>query len=178
MGAVLKQGPDLLALSVITRKMRQVDRDEIYALSWNEDPDELAGRTYSAGAFQWIAWSNGVPVASIGAHANWPHVWTCWAFGTDRWDEVVLSLTKHIRRNMIPSLFEAGVHRVQCHASEDHTQSRQWLQRAGAQESEPLDFFGKNGQTYYCYWWDRRAVEGNPKLARHLPANSVRPVQT
>ena len=178
MGVVLKQGIDLLALALVTRKMRQADQDEIYNLGWDEDPDALAARTAAGGPFQWIAWKDGVPIASIGAHANRPHVWTCWAFGTDRWNEVVFSLTKHVVRHMIPALTETGVHRVQCHASAEHTRAREWLMRMGAKQSDPLDFYGKNGQTYFCYWWDRQSVESNLRLARHLPANNVSQRQT
>lgn len=178
MPVVLRQGPDLLALSVITRKLRAADRDECFSLSWDDSPDTLAQRTYQAGPFQWIAWLDGAPVASIGAHANWPGVWTCWAFGTDQWNKAALTLTKHVRRVMMPALYASDVNRLQCHAMAEHTRARAWLRMLGANEGEPLDFYGKSGQTYHCYWWDRRTVRDNPKLRRHLPANSVRPVQT
>lgn len=177
MGVVLRQGPDLLALTMIARRLRTADQRECFGLSYDDSPDSLAIRTHQAGPFQWTAWHDGVPVASIGAHTNWPGVWTCWAYGTDRWDKVALSLTKHVLRYMIPALHETGAHRVQCHADADHEVSRRWLTFMGAKCGEPLDFFGKNGQTYHCYWWDRRSAEEISRR-RHLPASSVSPKQT
>jgi hypothetical protein len=174
---VLKHGQDLLALTMIARRLRAADREEIYGISDKESPDELAMRTYMSGKFQWIAWLGGEPVAAIGAHSRWEGVWTCWAFGTDKWNRVAVSLTKHVLRVMIPALLESGAHRVECHASAAHTDARRWLRWMGAKQGEKLDFFGKTGQTYYCYWWDRRSA--GKAIRRHLPASSVsRPKQT
>lgn len=168
----LTEGPDLLVLQTITRNLRQADRDECFATCWTEDPDDLANRVNAAGTSQWIVWKDEDPVASVGATCTWPGVWSCWAFGTDRWSQAALSITKHIRRVLIPALYVSHAQRVHCFASDEHPDAGRWLQSMGARQGEKLDFWGKNGQTFRCYWWDRPSVRDNPALSRHLPAGS------
>ena len=170
MAIELIQGPSAVALQLITHRMRQVDQDEIYATNWSDDPDDLVQKIVRAGPIQWIAWKDSDPVAAIGLTPMWPSVWGVWSFGTDRWTEVAGTLTKHARRVMMPLMLEMGAHRIQAYASEDHEASRKWMKHLGAKQGEPLEYWGKNGKTYFCYWWDRQALEEN---ARHRPVDSL-----
>lgn len=150
---VLLLEKDHAALLYIAENLRARDREEIYATRWGDDPEQLARDTFAAGDFQWIAWVDGVPVASIGAFPSWPGVWTCWAYGTDDWNKVAITLTKHVRRSMIPTLVEMGAHRVQCHALEKHIVARAWLESLGAEPEVRLDNYGRQGQTFVLYSW-------------------------
>lgn len=147
--------PSKLALDYICQNLRARDYEEVFATQYEDDPFTLADNTLACGDFQWIAWRDGEPVASIGARPMWPNVWNVWAFGTDRWPEVVLALTRHVRRFMIPALKNFGAHRAQCFALETHDDARRWLTSLGAQEGPKLDKFGKSGQTFVVYSWLR-----------------------
>ena len=103
-----------------------------------------------------LSLDDGVPVASIGALPSWPGVWSAWAYGTDDWNKVALTLTKHVVRHMIPSLERFGAHRVQCHAMEKHTQACRWLERLGAKADARLDNYGRHGQSFVLYSWRQR----------------------
>lgn len=150
---------DLGALLYITRRLRPRDREEIFANRWADDPDQLAMDTFNAGDFQWIAYKDTIPVASIGAAPLWPGVWSVWAYGTDGWPRVVLALTKHVRRFMIPGLLNAGAKRAHCFALETHDDARRWLTALGAEAEAVLDNYGKDGQAFVCYSWRRSMTE-------------------
>jgi hypothetical protein len=139
----------------IAQNLRERDRREVFATMWTDEPEELAQKTLMCGDFQWVVWKDDVPVASIGAYPLWPGVWGLWAFGTDRWNEVVRTLTKHIRRFMLPAILNAGAHRGQCHAMVEHVQARRWMKTLGAEEQAFLPGYGKNGEDFVVCVWDR-----------------------
>lgn len=155
--AVLTQGPDLMALAYITRNLRARDREEVFAC-WADGPDQLAAQTAAQGDFQWVAWHKGRPVASIGGRCLWPGVWSVWAFGTDDWPQVVLSMTRHVRRVMIPTLLETGAHRVECCALATHTDARRWLTALGARDEGVRRGYGRDGQDFVTYAWSPEDV--------------------
>jgi hypothetical protein len=151
--SVLLTDASRVALTYICQNLRERDREEVFATRYDESPESLAEQTLMCGDFQWIAWRDGLPVASIGAYPAWPNVWTVWAFGTDDWPRVALTLTKHVQRFMIPALKNSGAHRAQCFALDTHHDARRWLVALGAKEGPRLDKFGKNGQTFVLYSW-------------------------
>lgn len=150
---------DLAALEYITERLRDRDREEIFATRWDADAIQLAKDTFNAGEFQWVAWVAGEPVASIGAAPIWPGVWQVWAYGTENWPRAALTLTRHVRRFMIPALLRDGAHRAQCFAMEKHVQACRWLERLGAKRDAVLDNYGGHGQTFVLYSWQREQLE-------------------
>jgi hypothetical protein len=161
MSTFLTAGPDLLALAYITRNLRERDQAECFAC-YVDTPDDLAAQTAAQGVFQWVAWANDRPVASIGARNLWPGVWSVWAFGTDEWPSVVLLLTRHVRRAMIPALVRAGAHRVHCDALATHEDARRWLTALGAREEGVRRGLGRNGEDFVTYAWSRDDVPCPP----------------
>ncbi len=152
----------------VARNMRERDREEIYATRYGEDPEEVARDTTMAGAFRWGAYLDGRPVAAIGAFPRWPNVWTAWAYGTDDWPRVVLTLSKHVRRFMMPALFRAGAIRVDACALSTHDDARKWLAAMGAKPQSTLANWGKNGQTFVYYVWTRKETEAALARGRRL----------
>lgn len=170
MAAVL--GPPVLEhLAYIAANLRARDRDEIFAVRHTEDPEALALDTFNTGAFQWIAYRDQEPVAAIGAVPLWPRVWNLWAYGTDRWPEVVLKLTRHARSFMLPALYNAGAIRAQCYALEAHQDARKWLELLGGVQEHTLTNFGKNGETFVLYSWGRDRT----RSLRHVPHERLEP---
>ena len=154
MKVTLREEPGFDDVAAVTRNLRERDRAEIFATRWGEDPDELARDTVASGAFRWGAYLGLRPVAMIGAMPRWPGVWSVWAYGTDEWPRVALTLTKHAKRFMIPALLYSGAaRRVDCHALETHVQAREWMRRLGGKEGNRLDGYGKNGEDFVEYVW-------------------------
>src|SRR3546814_12825662 len=80
-----------------------------------------------------------------------PGVWSVLLFATDEFHKIRLSLTKHVKRVMIPALVEVGAHRAECHSMEGHAEAHAWLELLGAEREGVRPRFGKNGEDFECF---------------------------
>lgn len=141
-------------LRFVAQNMRAADRKEIFATMWNDDPDMLSKNCLNTSAgMSWTMGKN-VPIAAVGAFPCWPGVWSVWMFATDRFPEVGLSMTKFIKKRMIPAIWNHA-HRAQCHSIYDHADAHKWLESLGAQRESVLKAYGKGGEDFYCYTWSK-----------------------
>lgn len=155
----LKPEPSYEDMLEICRNLRVRDREEIYATRWEATPEALARDSELTGAFRWAAYLDGRPVAAIGAFPRWPNVWSVWAYGTDDWDKVVLALTRHVKKFMIPALHRSGYVRADCAAMLSHEDARLWLTYLGGKQEKVMDKWGKNGETFVLYCWTRETTK-------------------
>lgn len=155
----LRTEPPFEDMLAIAQNLRARDREELFATRYGNDPADVARDATLSGAFRWGAYLDGRPVAAVGAFPRWPNVWTAWAYGTDDWPRVVLTLTRHVRRFMIPALYRSGAIRVDAMALASHYDARKWLVSLGAEPEVTLDKWGKNGQTFVNYVWTRKAAK-------------------
>lgn len=131
--------------------MREWDRREIFATHWEDDPVQMATATVSLSAsFAWV-FGKDEPIAAVGAYPVWPGVWAVWAFGTERFPEVALSLTRFIRRIMIPSMKRAGMHRAECKSLDGHADAQRWLECLGFTREATHRQYGRAGETFHTY---------------------------
>ncbi len=152
----LQKEPTYEQALYIAENLRERDRQEIFATRYDESIEGLARDTVALGGFSWVALVDGVPVAVIGATPRWPKVWGIWSYGTNDWDKVVLTLTRHALRFMRPALYNSGAIRVDCMALAAHTDARRWLEYLGLRPEKKLDKWGKNGETFVSYCWTRK----------------------
>jgi hypothetical protein len=151
--------PDLL---YIADNMRDIDKKEVYATRWDDSPDGLVDSIMSGGEFGWVVGGDdGIPIAAFGAIPTWEGVWQVWMFSTDRWNEVSLTVTKFIRRVMIPSIVDAGWQRAECRSIGGHDVAHRWLEMLGASREHTLHYFGKNGDTFHLYSWTKGSFKPN-----------------
>lgn len=142
------------AASFIIANLRPRDREEIFALRWDDDEEKLVNEIMLwSGKMTWAWWRDGVPVALQGAWPVRPGVWSCWAFGTEQWPRVVLAMTKHSRRFIIPALLRARFHRAEAVALATHRDSRRWIEALGAREEGIRRGLGRNGEDFISYVW-------------------------
>lgn len=158
MTVILARNPSLRVLNYIMVRLREDDLREARATHPSDSPLDWASMLFQAGDFQWVAWHDGEPVASVGAMLRWPGVWSAWCLGTDKFPKVALSVTKHITRVMLPAVRAAGMHRADCFCLADYDKARRWLERMGAREEATLAKWGKNGETFVSYVWLRDEV--------------------
>ena len=156
MTTYLKPEPPYEDVLWVAENMRSSDREEIFATQWTDTAEELATAVVRSGAFRWGVYIDGLPVAMIGAVPRWPGAWQAWAFGTRDWKHAALTLTRHVRRFMLPALTNAGANRVDAYALASHTESNKWLTALGATPGKPLENWGKHGETFVCYTWLRK----------------------
>lgn len=151
--------PTLTDLTYVAMHMREWDRREIFATAITDDPRVLARIIHEMNGISWIAYKDGTPVATFGAEPLWQGVCSVWAFGTDRFPEVGLSVTKFLKREMAPMLIRLGVRRAECKSMEGHTEAHAWLEALGMKREAEHPCYGRNGETFYTYARIERAIE-------------------
>lgn len=138
----------------VVTNMREADKREIYATRGSRDPEHLIYSLVVLHEFAWVICADdGEPAAVIGAMALWPGVAAMWAFGTDRWPEVVLSVTKHAIRFMVPKLLELGFHRGEARALASRNDVARWLGLLGFKKEAVLSGFGSGREDFALYAW-------------------------
>lgn len=144
----------------VAMNMRAMDRAEIYATRWREDPADVARDSVLLSRFGFVCASDrdGEPISAIGAAELWPTMWSVWMFATDRWPEVALAATRLVRRVLVPQLLEAGARRAECRALASHRQAHRWLKLLGARREFRVRDFGKNGEDFVSFVWRREDV--------------------
>lgn len=161
----------------IAERMREWDRRECFAMYWSDDPKEFAAWVASINVFAFIAYAkDGEPVAALGAVECWPGTWQPWAFGTERFNEVALGLTRFVRREMIPALARLGWRTAECFSMAGHEESHRWLGIIGAVRDREVPSYGKNGEDFVRFVWykpdkpDKPVSEGHSDVQRRRQA--------
>jgi len=139
----------------IAEHMRPCDREEIFATQWDDDPAAFTERFCAVAMnFCWVARVDDEPVALIGAVPQHPGVWSVFMFATDRFPEVKILLTRHVKRIIIPTLREdSKAHLAFCYSLDRHTAAHKWLECLGAKRELVIPEFGKNRETFYMFTW-------------------------
>jgi hypothetical protein len=147
-------------LNYILDNLRPDDREEIEAVR-GEGFDHMACAiqlcqlAQAAQGMGWIFWraDTGAPTAVLGAYAMTPTCAGCWAFGADGWPRVVRSVTRHIRRVMVPALLQAGFHRAECRALAKREDTKLWLNSLGWRAEAALSEFGVRHEDFTLFAW-------------------------
>jgi hypothetical protein len=143
--------PDFASLAYIAVNMRQADRDEIYNVVGHNNPFLLAQQALDASRMGQAVVAHGRsgrPVACLGFMVNRPGVSQAFAFSTDHFQDVALTLTRYALRVMKPALIASGFHRIECESRADHTDAHRWLKRLGFEAEGVLRQFGSDGSDY------------------------------
>jgi hypothetical protein len=145
----------------IVRNLRARDQAEIYALRWNNDPDQLTDEMLTVAHAMWrIFCVDAEPVAMAGVIPTRPGVVSAGAFGTELWPLVVRHVTRFARDWSIPRLRKANCHRAECYALATNHDSRGWLISLGAEEEAYLRGYGRDQQDFILYAWRLQDVHG------------------
>jgi hypothetical protein len=84
-----------------------------------------------------------------------PNVVTLAFFATHRLPEIGLPLTRVIKR-LLAEVVAAGVHRLECISSAEHTEAHRWLALFGLEpEGAAMRGFGKEGEAFISFAWVR-----------------------
>lgn len=139
--------------------MRELDAEEILPLTWTGKPEDLAMGVCASGGIANVALCSGRPVAAWGAAMQRPKMWSVWMFSTDLWPHVALTVTRNIRRVMMPEMIEAGAVRADCWSMEGHDIAHRWLEVLGALRECSVEDYGATRKTFHCYSWTRSRLE-------------------
>lgn len=150
----IAQHPELVL--PVALNMREADSREILA---NRFDDNLAAVAADAvklgGEVGWIAGLEDRPIAAFGCLLMWPGVWSMWLFATDEFRHIGFSMTRLVLRSIVPMLWEAGAHRLEARSIEGHHDAQRWLEMIGARREATLKGYGRDGQDFHVFAWEK-----------------------
>jgi len=165
------------AVRHVVDHMRESDRIEISATTPNMDPEELTRRIMLNADMVFVARHDGVPASCWGLMPMWPGVGYAFCFGTDDWGSVLLAMTRHVRRFMVPLLLDTGFHRVETRSLATRQDVGRWLEIFGAEAEAVLRGSGARGEDFILYRWlsdERPAAKIHNAPGNHHPAGDDR----
>ena len=145
------------AVTHVITNMREWDRREIFATKfYGREGEQLHEAVMNAGPVSWVAYHEMEPVAVFGCAPMWPGVWSMWFFATDSLPKIGMGVTKLIIRYIVPMLWEGGAHRLECRSMEGHVEAQRWLETIGATREATLHGYGREGEDFHVYTWEKR----------------------
>lgn len=143
------------AVNHVAANMRAMDREEIFATQFGDDPMSITAACMAVPQFAWTAWREDEPIAVVGAVPMHPSVWSVYAFATDRFSEIAYPLTRFVKRGMIPSLASSGCRRAQCLSLASHKEAHDWLTYLGAEATgqDAYRRYGRHGEDFILFVW-------------------------
>jgi hypothetical protein len=136
--------------------MRELDRQEIFATRADDDMMSFINTVTKFGwNIGWVAGLEDNPITAFGCLQMWPGVFSMWLFATDDFQQIGLPVTRLIVRDIVPMLWEAGAHRLEARSMEGHHNVQRWLGTIGARREATLKAYGREGQDFHVYSWER-----------------------
>lgn len=140
--------------------MRERDYKEFSAVSFTTDRRELAdclAERYGERTDVVVGCLDDYTPVCVGAAVmSRPNVITLLFFATDHFGEIALPVTRFIKKQFLPRLVHAGVHRIEAVSLAGYDDAHAWLKTIGLeQETEGLHGYGKNNETFVQFAWSR-----------------------
>lgn len=163
------------ALRYIIRHLRPRDRQEIFALRWHDDEDQLTFEICQIAGDMWRLWTlDGEPIAVNGVIPVRPGVVICGAFGTDKFNHALRPISRYTLDFAIPCLKASGYHRGEAYVLASHTNSRRWIEMLGGEIEALLKGYGRGREDFLLYAWDLTR-EGGEHVFRRRRQGQYRP---
>lgn len=142
------------ALQYIAQHLREMDRVELACTSPTDDPAQyLPDRIFAHAQFAFVAIEQHIPLTAWGLVPMYPGVGAAFAFGTEGWGRALWSMTRHVRRVMLPLVLDHGYHRIECRALKGRDDVARWVALLGAEQEAVLRSSGKRGEDFVLYRW-------------------------
>lgn len=168
--------------SYVTANMRAADRREVYC-QLPPEIDNIGVAWMSVENSQgrcWTAFENDEPIACFGLSAITGYVMAVWLFGTDRMKRAVPEITRFMLKHVVPGLETEHWQRLEARVHRDHDLAHIWITAMGARLDCVLPVWGRDGEPFYLYSWDRADWQSGKikqrmrlSLLRHLGEANV-----
>lgn len=148
--------PDHVSVRHIMGQARPRDRYEVKAVCGVWSPTLMADETVRGWADRG-AWggvfTNGEPIAVLTVLKETPVSLQVGLIATERFPEIAIGVTRHVRKVLGPMLREQGFTRAECRCWSGHDDARRWLAMCGAKEEAEIPGYGVNGETFIQMAW-------------------------
>lgn len=136
----------------VVSRMRESDRQEIYALRNHTNPFLIVNDVMARPEMTWVMWHDNLPAVVIGGIEMWPGTWSIHCFGTDAFSRLAIPLTRFVKKQMLPIIFDQfGARRAQAYSHESHKEAHRWMELCGAHREGVLRGYGGDGADYHIF---------------------------
>jgi hypothetical protein len=137
-------------LEFVIGNLRDADEAEVRATIYQGSAEKTAKLIASIPGPKWEARTerDAEPAAVGGFVPVWPGMGSGWMWGTGRWDEVVIEVTRAMKQHILPTLDARGVHRIECRAMASNTASIRWLKMLGFKREAVTAQFGQGREDF------------------------------
>jgi hypothetical protein len=142
----------------LCKNLRQKAREEAFASGWDGDEEKLAETMFRVGKEFGISGSFERPFYCGGPVEVYPGAYQFWSLASDEFGKGMLSVTKYIRRVMLPNIWQRGGWRVEARLIAGDTEVTKWMALLGAKLEKTDEKKGKNGEDFLIYVWSPNDV--------------------
>ena len=143
------QGLTMIGLEYVLGNLRAADAVEVRATIFQGDAASTSALIWSIPGPKWEARTVGGEPAAIGGFVPvWPGLGSGWLWGTDRWEEVALEVTRAMKRHILPALDARGVHRIECRPMAGNAAVIRWLKLVGFRQEAVTAQFGQGREDF------------------------------
>ncbi len=147
----------------VARRMRDMDRKEIYATRFTKDDESLVAelvhqiqRGLYACCYTIASKFHPRPIAIVGILLTSPSAGFANMFATDEWKKIIRDATRFVRDVVIADCIKAGMRRVELRTLASWKQNRAWLEYLGAEFETEIR--GLCGEPFAQYAWTREEL--------------------
>ena len=137
-------------LEFVLGNLRDADEAEVRATIYKGSAEATAKLIAAIPGPKWEARTerDAEPAAVGGFVPVWPGMGSGWMWGTGRWNEVVIEVTRAMKQHILPTLDARGVHRIECRTMANHTASIRWLEMLGFKREAVTAQFGQGREDF------------------------------
>ena len=135
-------------LEFVLGNLRDADEAELRATIGRGSAEATAKLIASIPGPKWEARAGDEPAAIGGFVPVWPGMGSGWMWGTDRWGDVIIEVTRAMKQHILPTLDARGVHRIECRAMASNTASIRWLEMLGFKREAVTAQFGQGREDF------------------------------
>ena len=140
---------------------RPIDKAELLA-SGPRNMTEVGWMTWDSieymGGLGWTVWLDDSPEFSFGfnlQHVLMPHLWSAWAWGSEKTALCMPEISRWARGNIIKYIDIVGATRIEARTIHSHHEAHRWLEWLGFRKECVLPEWGKDKTDFLLYTWLR-----------------------
>lgn len=147
----------------VALNMRDRDLSEfsaVYPFETREELAEVLAYRYGQRDDVIVAYGEMGAIAVGGALELRPNVLSLFFLATDQFDDIVLPLTKFVKRRLLAPMVDAGAHRIEAVSLHSYNDMHRWLEVLGLTREAEHPAYGKRREKFVTYAWtaDARAT--------------------
>lgn len=150
---------ELEDIRYLVANLRKKARDEALASGWDGDVETISQSFWDLSkGYGYVGLHDGKPAYGGSVTEVYPGAFQFWSLATEDFAKIMLTVTKFVRRVMLPEIFQRGAWRVEARCIGGDDEVQKWMTLLGAKLEETQKSAGRNGEDFLIYVWSANDV--------------------